>query len=135
MKTIVSISPTRVEADSRTFKQAASISRFGFNSIVVEGQRSSLEKSKLPFELYTLANGTGSRDGYQADVSQAQPAAKDTPKDSNTNFKRFLSGLGIVRVVQYRHTIRFTLRSFVDKVRMLTRSEERRVGKECRYGL
>src|SRR4051812_46557557 len=54
MMVIVSITPTRVEADSRTFKQAASFARFGYTSIVVEGERSHLDKERLPFELRTI---------------------------------------------------------------------------------
>jgi len=54
MNTIVSITPTRLEADSRTYKIAASFRRFGFVSIVVEGQPSALDPSALPFELRTI---------------------------------------------------------------------------------
>jgi glycosyltransferase involved in cell wall biosynthesis len=55
VKTIVSITPVRVEADSRTFKQAVSVARFGYLSIVVEGEESSFERSSLPFSLLSLA--------------------------------------------------------------------------------
>jgi len=50
MKTIVSVTPIAVASDSRTYKIAASFARFGFNSIVVEGQKSNLE-NRLPFTL------------------------------------------------------------------------------------
>jgi glycosyltransferase involved in cell wall biosynthesis len=53
-KTIVSITPHRVEADSRTYKIAASFSRFGYISFVVEGQRSNLERKNLPFFLLCI---------------------------------------------------------------------------------
>ena len=53
-KTIVSITPHRVEADSRTYKIAASFSRFGYTSFVVEGQRSNLERKNLPFRLLSI---------------------------------------------------------------------------------
>lgn len=56
MKTIVSITPVRVEADSRTFKQASSVKRFGFNSIVIEGEPSQLTQFDLPFELRAMVN-------------------------------------------------------------------------------
>jgi glycosyltransferase involved in cell wall biosynthesis len=56
MKTIVSVTPIRVEADSRTFKEAASMKRFGFHSIVVEGEPSQLSLSDLPFELRPMVN-------------------------------------------------------------------------------
>lgn len=54
MKTIISITPTGVEKDSRTFKQAASVARFGYNSIVVEAEASHLHRECLPFELRSL---------------------------------------------------------------------------------
>jgi len=55
-KTIVSVTPLAVLADSRTFKEAASMKRFGFNSIVMEGESSQLTLSDLPFELHTMVN-------------------------------------------------------------------------------
>lgn len=54
METIVSITPLKVQEDSRTFKIAASFARFGYRSIVVEGSPSSLNKEKLPFELISI---------------------------------------------------------------------------------
>ena len=54
MKTIVSISPIKVESDSRTFKQAVSFARSGYKSVVVEGEQSSLDGASLPFELRTI---------------------------------------------------------------------------------
>ena len=53
-KTIVSITPINVAADSRTFKIAASFTRFGYRSIVLEGGRSDLDLRSLPFELLSL---------------------------------------------------------------------------------
>ncbi len=65
MKMIVSITPIAVASDSRTYKMAASFSRFGYKSIVVEGLRSNFHSNDLPFELrdvkgeiiFTKANG------------------------------------------------------------------------------
>lgn len=51
MATVVSLTPLPVQVDSRTFKQAASFARLGHRSVVVEGSRSSLDRSGLPFEL------------------------------------------------------------------------------------
>ncbi|MBE7555388.1 MAG: glycosyltransferase [Anaerolineales bacterium] len=53
-KTIVSITPLKVQADSRTFKQAASVARFGYTSIVVEGMESNFNGITLPFKLCTV---------------------------------------------------------------------------------
>jgi len=61
MKTIVSITPCKLQEDSRTFRHAVSFARFGYKSIVVEGQASSdLNKAALPFELITMGAATKS---------------------------------------------------------------------------
>src|SRR6266540_3867210 len=93
MKTIVSISPIRVEADSRTFKQAASIRSFGYASVVVEGERSSLERNGLPFELHSVRNGaSSSREGKRAidEVSKQreEPEAKSVEPVLKPPFER-----------------------------------------------
>ena len=49
MKTIVSVTPIRIDTDSRTFKQAASIAHFGYNSIVVEGVQSEVHSACVQF--------------------------------------------------------------------------------------
>jgi glycosyltransferase involved in cell wall biosynthesis len=54
MKTIVSVTPTRLETDSRSFKIAASVARFGYTSILIEGKRSKLDKRGLPFAVRSL---------------------------------------------------------------------------------
>jgi hypothetical protein len=54
MKTIVSVTPIAVERDSRTFKQAASMVRFGYRSIVVEAEPSGTLPADLPFELVSV---------------------------------------------------------------------------------
>jgi glycosyltransferase involved in cell wall biosynthesis len=54
---VVSITPVSVQADSRTFKQAASIARFGYESVVVEGEPSTVAASSLPFGLVSLSGG------------------------------------------------------------------------------
>jgi len=55
MQTVVSITPLKVEADSRAFKIATSIARFGYTSILVEGERSDIDKTRLPFRLVSMA--------------------------------------------------------------------------------
>ena len=52
--TVVTITPIAVERDSRSFKQAASVARFGYTSIVLEGEASDLNPAVLPFELRSL---------------------------------------------------------------------------------
>ena len=56
MKTIVSVTPTRLEADSRSFKVASSIARLGYVSILVEGQKSTFDGARLPFRLSSMSD-------------------------------------------------------------------------------
>jgi len=54
MKRIVSVAPTWIEADSRTYKEAESFARFGYESIVVEGGTSQLPEGQASFRLVSL---------------------------------------------------------------------------------
>jgi glycosyltransferase involved in cell wall biosynthesis len=58
---VVSLTPSRVDRDSRTFKAAASLARLGYESLVVEG-RASEAVAGLPFELV----GAGAPNGGEA---------------------------------------------------------------------
>jgi glycosyltransferase involved in cell wall biosynthesis len=115
MKRVVSISPTKVGADSRTFKQAASISRFGYASVVVEGERSGLERSALPFELYSLAEAApaGNSSGENVAASRSVGVG-DAPGGGGARerLKRLSERLGLRRLVGFRHTARGFLRGF-----------------------
>jgi glycosyltransferase involved in cell wall biosynthesis len=68
VKTIVSITPIAVERDSRTFKIAASMTRLGHRSIVVEAEPSLALGGDLPFELLTIGGrpATSSQVGHYA---------------------------------------------------------------------
>ena len=79
MKTIVSVTPVAVTSDSRTFKMAASFTRFGFRSIVVEGAKSEFQPNDLPFELFEVRGGvvfSTSRDFFDASASQGRSSIK-----------------------------------------------------------
>jgi glycosyltransferase involved in cell wall biosynthesis len=52
---IVSLTPSRVDRDARTFKQATSFARHGIDSVVVEGRPSSLDPDGLAFRLHRAA--------------------------------------------------------------------------------
>lgn len=54
---VVSITPVALRSDSRTFKQAASVARLGYRSIVVEGQPSGFTDG-LPFELVSMSGAS-----------------------------------------------------------------------------
>lgn len=66
MRRVVSVTPLPVERDSRTYKQAASLARMGYESVVVEGEASSLDPASLPFRLVAVAD---------AGAPRAQPLA------------------------------------------------------------
>src|SRR5262249_23075584 len=57
-KVVVSITPLPLRRDSRTFKQAGSVARFGYRSIVVEGQPSGFAVDDLPFQLVSMSGAT-----------------------------------------------------------------------------
>jgi glycosyltransferase involved in cell wall biosynthesis len=93
MPTVVSVTPLRVEADSRTFKQAASIRRFGHRSIVVEGQRSRM-LATTPFELQSLRSGAdrmGARTSVEGPDAPSPPQGRDGRADIRGMLRRALA--------------------------------------------
>jgi glycosyltransferase involved in cell wall biosynthesis len=67
MTRVVSLTPLAVERDSRTFKQATSMARLGFESVLIEGSPSSLDRDSLPFQLVSLPrDGTPTPSGPAA---------------------------------------------------------------------
>jgi glycosyltransferase involved in cell wall biosynthesis len=56
MTRIVSLTPARLDRDSRTLKQATSVARLGYASTVVEAQRSEASFDDAPFELLRLSS-------------------------------------------------------------------------------
>ena len=72
-RTIVSLTPTRIQADSRSFKIAASIARFGYRSIVVEGDKSCIDKARLPFELRSIGKLSLTYDSPQTENTATGP--------------------------------------------------------------
>lgn len=71
-KTVISFTPTALEADSRTLKQASSLVRSGARSIVVEGRSSRQSFDRLGIELVSTAEQSGAE----------PPAAKLSPTAS-----------------------------------------------------
>jgi glycosyltransferase involved in cell wall biosynthesis len=51
MARIVTVTPISVQRDSRTLKQATSIARFGYHSLVIEAVASQIDREKLKFAL------------------------------------------------------------------------------------
>lgn len=98
--TIVSITPLKVQADSRTFKQAASVARFGYTSIVVEGQRSNFAEQELPFELRTVGWCDSTAGGSRPEKSQPEGSSDsetETPVATSIKQNRVLKSPPLVR--------------------------------------
>ena len=72
MKTIVSVTPLPVSADTRTFKIATSFARSGYHSIVVEGEKSYLDSARLPFDLHTKKTFSSNKDRASAIQTNAK---------------------------------------------------------------
>lgn len=58
MTRVVSVTQNAIERDSRAYKVASSLTRFGYESIAVETEPSSLDRAALPFGLLTLGEST-----------------------------------------------------------------------------
>ena len=74
---VVSLTPLAVEHDSRTYKQAASVARLGYRSVVVEGGMSRGLRHPLPFEL--VSAGTESVAAPARSIRRASAAAAPLP--------------------------------------------------------
>src|SRR5262245_32966522 len=86
-KTIVSLTPMKIQTDSRTFKQAAAVARFGYRSIVIEARESRFPEGALPFELYAVTldpaaspDATGTPAGDSSPTDEEITAASVGPK-------------------------------------------------------
>jgi glycosyltransferase involved in cell wall biosynthesis len=71
MTRVVTITSIPLERDSRSFKFAASVARLGYESVVVEGERSRLLGDGLPFELISPPNSSRRLDSPEPAESQA----------------------------------------------------------------
>jgi glycosyltransferase involved in cell wall biosynthesis len=70
MTRIVTLTPLPIERDSRTFKQASSMARLGYESVVVEGESSRLDHRSLPFVLRSPSPPAGP-ESRSADVESS----------------------------------------------------------------
>ncbi|HEY8581823.1 MAG TPA: glycosyltransferase [Capillimicrobium sp.] len=67
MTRVVTLTPASLDRDSRTLKQATTVARLGYASVVVEAQRSAAEVPAAPFEVVTLRSvGESLADGEGA---------------------------------------------------------------------
>ncbi len=85
MTRIVSLTPSRVERDTRTFKEATSFARHRHESIVVEAAASDLVAANLPFRLVReepspAVSGEGAKPGAsESPPASALPDASGSP--------------------------------------------------------
>ena len=75
MTRVVSVTQNAIERDSRAYKVASSLTRFGYESIAIETEPSSLDRAALPFELLTLGESTPA----EPPSSSADREPTDTP--------------------------------------------------------
>jgi glycosyltransferase involved in cell wall biosynthesis len=59
---IACVTRIAVERDKRTYQTAASLSRLGYQTVVVEGEPSRLPREELPFELITVSGAEAIQD-------------------------------------------------------------------------
>jgi glycosyltransferase involved in cell wall biosynthesis len=102
MKTIVTLTPLAVEADSRTFKQAASMTRFGYHSVVVEGNPSRFTGYALPFHLLTLDTGFM---GHHGPPVSGSTDRRQSFSGRLKNYARNLIPKGLYRLLRYFFTL------------------------------
>ena len=79
MARVVSVTSIAVQRDSRTFKFAASVARLGHESVVVEGEPSTMLDRELPFKLISPENAPeppafGAPEGEADDAAPTEPA-------------------------------------------------------------
>ena len=75
MARVVTVTSIAVQRDSRTYKFAASIARLGYESIVVEGEASTMLGPGLPFELRSPPPPAVTLSGAQEAILDDEPAA------------------------------------------------------------
>ncbi len=86
---IVSVTTMGVQRDKRTFQNAASLSRFGYESTVVEGEPSQLPRAELPFELVTADGATAPEAPAAEDATAAShPLVEAMPGPLSRALKR-----------------------------------------------
>jgi glycosyltransferase involved in cell wall biosynthesis len=97
---IVSLTPSRIDRDTRTFKEAASFARHGMESVVVEGVASGVEPERLPFQLH----GTGSSIQAEAPAGARVVGARTSVRGAWRKLPRRLTD-GVERTLRTPLTI------------------------------
>jgi glycosyltransferase involved in cell wall biosynthesis len=113
------VTPIAVERDSRTFKQAASVARFGHRSVVVEGEMSALGREDLPFELITVpgalpvwGSGEGAAGAESAAGDVVPPPARPSLLHRARSFPPYLWLYLKMRTRPFRSHLGWNLRTY-----------------------
>jgi glycosyltransferase involved in cell wall biosynthesis len=98
---IVSLTPLPLSADSRTLRQVASVDRFGFKSIVIEGKASGLAQELVPLEIIsvgpdTKANSISSSTAVRAAQTEIDPQ-QSAPSDPRAGAAHNVESLSRLR--------------------------------------
>lgn len=86
----VVITGASLARDSRTYKQALSLVRFGYECVVIQGEDGDLDQSQLPFNLHTIerCHDTGKKGKKTAPVKATNDSMITPAKRSS--WKRYL---------------------------------------------
>jgi glycosyltransferase involved in cell wall biosynthesis len=113
---IVSLTPTSMDQDTRTIKIASSLARFGFRSVVVENRPGGPNLSKPDVRVITLGRfGSRTEPGMPADGSAQRGRAPGSlpPKDALEHLRRVL-GPPVPRWLRERaHLLVFAIAYFI----------------------
>jgi len=81
-QTVVMITISDLGKDSRTYKQALSLCRFGYRCIVLQGEEGSLDAAMLPFELRTIGRPYTGKKEKPLSISQSISSAPSPKRKS-----------------------------------------------------
>lgn len=79
-QTIVMMTISDLAKDSRTYKEALSLSRFGYRCIVLQGESGNLDPATLPFELRTVGRPYAGKPQKPRTSSQHSPSVTPAPR-------------------------------------------------------
>ncbi|WFU18963.1 glycosyltransferase [Bradyrhizobium sp. CB3481] len=91
---IVSLTPLPLSADSRTLKQVISVHRFGFRSVVIEGEKSQLASAEVPIEVISsldcAKSGASAPEVGQGDPGRKEPSSPSSESTAAPRISTFL---------------------------------------------
>ena len=84
MNRVVSVTQNAIQRDSRAYKVAASLTRFGYESVVFEAEPSSFDRKELPFELFTVGEASPAPAPEPGDPQDASGAGGEGSRTERT---------------------------------------------------